>query len=89
MPVLTLVAHLALVHADALAARVAELGVEALEAAAAVGSAVPHDVALSAELAVTLEAAEVFHVPATALRLRALVSEDDLATRGTERDWLK
>ena len=57
-----------------LPAGVAALGVQRLEAEAAVGSLLLHDVALG----LALEAAEVFHVPVAPLGLRALVCKDDL-----------
>lgn len=59
-------------------AGVAVLGVEGLEAGAAVGPALLHDVALAPQHRVALEAAEVLHVPVTPLRLGALIREDDL-----------
>ena len=61
-----------------LAAGVAVLGVEGLEAVATVRAAVLHDVALAPQHRLTLEAAEVLHVPMPALRLGAFVSKDDL-----------
>ena len=61
-----------------LAAGVAVLGVEGLEAVAAVGAAVLHDVALAAKRDFALKAAEVLHVPVPALRFGAFVSKDDL-----------
>lgn len=63
---------------DVLSAGVAVLGVERLEAVTAVGSALPHDVTLPPQHGLTLEAAEVTHVPVATLRLRALVRKDDL-----------
>ena len=78
MPVLALMRHLSLVHADVLPAGVTELGKQVLKAGTAVGPAVPHDVALSAQLAVALHAAEMVHVPTGPLRLRALVRKYDL-----------
>ena len=63
---------------DVLPAGVAVLGVEGLEAGAAVGPALLHDVALAPQHRLTLEAAEVLHVPMPALRLGAFVSKDDL-----------
>lgn len=65
-------------HTDMLPAGVAVLGVERLEAGAAVGSALLHDVALAPQHRLTLETAEVLHVPVPALCLGALVCEDDL-----------
>ena len=78
VPVSSVVAHLSLVDADRAAAGVARLGVERLEAGAAVGPRRTHDVALAAQVRVALEALEVTHVPALALRLRALRREDYL-----------
>ena len=63
---------------DVLATSLAVLGVERLEAATAVRAAVLHDVALAPQHRLTLEAAEVLHVPMPALRLGAFVSKDDL-----------
>ena len=79
MPVLPLVCHLTLVHTDVFPTRVAELGKQVLETAAAVGATVAHDVALTAQLVVTLHAAEVMHVPAGPLSLSALVRKDYLS----------
>jgi hypothetical protein len=78
VPVLALVAHLALVDADRVATRVAELGEQPVEAAQAKGPPVPHDVPLAAQLLVALKAREVLHVPRAALRLRALVRQNNL-----------
>ena len=61
-----------------LSARLAVLGVERLEAPAAVRPAVLHDVPLAAENRLTFEARKVLHVPVATLRLGALVGEDDL-----------
>lgn len=57
---------------------VAVLGVERLEAGAAVRPSLLHDVALASQHRLTLEAAEVLHVPVTTLRLGALIRKDDL-----------
>lgn len=64
-----------------LPAGVAVLGVERLEAGAAVGPTLLHDVALTAQHRFALKAAEVLHVPVAALGLRALVRQDDLRRR--------
>lgn len=63
---------------DGVPAGLAGLGKEALEAAAAAGPAARHHVALPAQGHVTLQAAEVLQVPAPALRLDALLHEDQL-----------
>lgn len=65
-------------HTDMLPAGVAVLGVEGLEAGAAVGPTLLHDVALAPQHRFALEAAEVLHVPVTALCFSALIREDDL-----------
>jgi len=78
MPVLPVVAHLALVHPDGLPAVVAVLGEHRVEAVQTVRFALAHDVPLAAQLLVALVAGEVVHVPRPALRLRALVRQDDL-----------
>ena len=67
-----------LIHANGLAAGVAVLGEHAVEAGEAVGSALAHDVALTAQIFVALEAGKMLHVPGSALRLCALVREDYL-----------
>lgn len=74
-----------LVPTDELAAGLAELRIEVLEAAAAAGPAALHDVPLSTQRQVTLQAAEVLHVPAPALGLRAFLSEDQLGREGTRQ----
>lgn len=63
---------------DGVPAGLARLGEEALEAAAAAGPPAPHHVALPAQRRVALQAAEVLRVPAPALRLDALLHEDQL-----------
>lgn len=57
---------------------VAVLGVERLEAGAAVRPSLLHDVALASQRRLALEAAEVLHVPVTTLGLGALIRKDDL-----------
>nr|CAD7200308.1 unnamed protein product [Timema douglasi] len=71
-----------LVDADGFATRVAVFREHGVEAVQAVGMSIPHDVALSAQLAVALEAGKVLHVPRTTLRLRALVRQDYLQSHG-------
>lgn len=61
-----------------LPAGVAVLGVERLEAGAAVGPSLLHDVALAPQHGLALEAAEVLHVPVATLGLGALIRKDDL-----------
>ena len=67
-----------LIHPDGLSTGVAVLREHTVEAAEAVGPALPHDVALAPEEVVALEAGEVLHVPGPALGLCALVRENDL-----------
>lgn len=57
------------------------LGIERLEAAAAVRPAVLHDVALAAQDGLAFETGEVLHVPVSPLSLCALVCKDDLWTQ--------
>jgi hypothetical protein len=78
VPMLSFVTHLALVDADGVAARVAELSEEAVEATKAERATVSHDVPLAAQLLVALEAREMFHVPRSTLGFGALVCEDYL-----------
>ena len=59
-------------------AGVTVLCVEGLKAVATVWVSILHDVALAAQRSLTLIAAEVFHVPMPALRLRTLISKDNL-----------
>lgn len=56
------------------------LSIKGLEAVAAVGPSVLHDVALAAESGLTLVAAEVLHVPVPALCLGAFIGKDDLCS---------
>ena len=67
-----------MIHPDGFSAGVTILGEHAVKASEAVRPALPHDVALAPEEVVTLETGEVLHVPRPALRLSALVREDDL-----------
>lgn len=82
MPMLAFVSHLTLVNANGIPARVAVLGKHGIEAVQAEGPAVTHDVPLSSQLSITLEAGEVFHVPRTALSLRTFVRQDNLIAGG-------
>lgn len=61
-----------------LPAGVTVLRIQGLKAGAAVGSALLHDVALAPQHCLTLETAEVLHVPVPTLCLGALVCKDDL-----------
>lgn len=63
---------------DVLGAGVAVLGVQGLEAAAAVGPPILHDVTLPPQNCLTLEAAEMLHVPVPPFSLSALVGKNDL-----------
>lgn len=65
-------------HTNMFPAGVAVLGVEGLEAGAAVGPSLLHDVALASQHSLALETAEVLHVPVTPLCLSALIRKDDL-----------
>lgn len=69
-------------HTNMLPAGVTVLCVEGLEAGAAVGPPLLHDIALTPQHRLTLEAAEVLHVPVTSLCLGALIRKDDLRKEG-------
>lgn len=81
--------HTTVARTDVLGAGVAVLGVEGLEAAAAVGSAVLHDVSLPPQHRLAFEAAEVLHVPVPPFSLGALIGKNDLRERNTnaEQSW--
>lgn len=70
-------------HTDVLGAGVAVLGVEGLEAAAAVGPAILHDVPLPPQHRLAFKAAEVLHVPVPPFGLSAFVSKNDLVGGNT------
>jgi len=90
MPVLPVVAHLALVHPNHLPAVVAVLGEHRVEAGQTVRFALAHDVPLAAQLVLALLAGEVLHVPRPTLRLRALVREDDLVeVKKMGKNWIR
>ena len=67
-----------MVHPDGLPAGVAVLSEHAVEAGEAVRTSLSHDVSLTAQVSVALEASEVFHVPGSALGFSALVGENYL-----------
>ena len=67
-----------LVNPDRLSAGVAVFGEHAVKAGETVRAALPHDVSLSSQVSVALEAGEVFHVPGAALGLGTLVRENYL-----------
>lgn len=69
---------LTLIHSDGLPASVAVLGKHGVEAMEAKRSSIPHNISLSTQLSITLEAGEMFHVPSSSLRLCTLISQDDL-----------
>lgn len=72
------VMQLTLIHANNFSAGIAVFGEHAIETSQTVGSPFSHDVTLTPELPVALEASEVQHVPGATLGLGALVGEDDL-----------
>lgn len=82
MPVLAVVTHLALVDADGFSAIVAVLGEHVVEAAETVRLALPHDIALTAQLLIAIEACKVLHVPRSTLSFRTLVGQDYLNDNG-------
>lgn len=78
VPMLSLVGHLPLVHPYGVPTGIAVLGEGRVETVQAKRSTVPHHVAFATELSVALEAAEVSHVPGSALGFGAFVGEDYL-----------
>lgn len=70
--------RVAVPHTDMFPTTIAVLGVEGLEAGAAVRPSLLHDVALASQHRLALETAEVLHVPVTPLCLGALICQDDL-----------
>ena len=70
-----------LIDSDGLAAGVAVLREDGVEAVEAVGSRLAHNVALPSEHPVAFEAGEVAHMPRPSLRLGALVGQYQLSTR--------
>ena len=69
---------LTLVHPNGLAARVAVLCKHAVKTWQTIRPSISHDVSLSPELEIALEARKMLHVPRSALGLGALVGEYDL-----------
>lgn len=80
MPVLPIIGHLCMVHTNMLPTSFTVLRVERLEAAAAEGAAILHDVPLPPQDRLAFQAAEVFHVPVATLGFCAFISEDYLIT---------
>lgn len=81
MPMLSIVAHLSLVHANRFSAVVTVLCKHRIEAGKTERLSIAHYVPLAAQLFVALETSEMFHVPCTSFSLRALVGKDDLGRR--------
>lgn len=78
VPVEPCVHQLTLVDADGSLARLAALRKQLLEASAAERCLVTHDVALTTQIAATLRAHKVLHVPTATFCLRTFVSEYNL-----------
>lgn len=78
VPVLTLVCHLTLIYTYVISAGIAVLCVQGLVAAAAVRSALSHDVSLTAQRSLALKTAEVLHVPVSCLCLRTFIRQNNL-----------
>ena len=75
---LATMSHLSLVHADLLSATITELREASLEALAAIRLVIFHDISLTAQLLVAVEAGKVLHVPTSFLSLCAFVCKDYL-----------
>ena len=85
VPVLVIIGDLTLLNTNTLATRGAVLHVNLLETLATVGLGRLHEVALTTQQLVAVEAGEVGHVPGATLSLRTLVGEDDLVAGRTPR----
>lgn len=83
VPVLALVAHLALVYAYGFAAGVAVLGEHGVEAVEAVWTSFSHYVSLSAQLTLAFGTGKMLHVPCAAFCFRTFIGKDDLVTSRT------
>ena len=68
---------------------VAVFCVQGLEAVAAVGPSLLHDVALATQHCLAFEAAEVFHVPVSPLSFCAFVCKDDLEMEKPNGQWIR
>ena len=73
--------HLSLVDTNGFTAGITIFCKETLKAVAAVGMALPHDVALSSKLGVALKATEVLHVPVSSFSLCTFVCKNNLGLR--------
>lgn len=78
MPVLSFMRHLPLVHAYGLTTCITVLGKSGIKAMKAEGTSVPHHIPLPSKLTVTLEAAEMAHVPGTTFGFCTFISKDYL-----------
>ena len=67
-----------LINANNFSAGITVFGEHAVDTGEAVGSSLPHDVALAPQLPVAFKAGKVKHVPGTALSLGTLVGQNDL-----------
>ena len=67
-----------MIYSNSLSASITILGKHAVKTSQTVRSPLSHDVPLASEMAVALETREMLHVPRPALRLGALVGENNL-----------
>ena len=77
-PSTALIIKLTLINSNGFPTGVTVLSEHAVEAGETVGTTLPHDVPLSSQVPVALEAGEVLHVPGATLGLGALVRENYL-----------
>ena len=63
--------------------------IQGLKAVAAVGPSLLQDVALATQHRLTLEAAEVFHVPVSPLGFCAFIRKDDLQRERPKGQWVR
>lgn len=81
MPVLTLVAHLALIYSNGFPTCIAVLSKHTVETCETVRSALSHDIPLSTQVTITLETGKMLHVPSSSFGLGALIRENNLVAR--------
>ena len=78
MPVLAVMAHLTLIHANCFTAIITVFGKHGIEADQAIGFAFAHYVTLAAQLLLALMTSEMVHMPSSTLSFRTFVGQNDL-----------
>jgi hypothetical protein len=78
MPMLAIMTHLTLVHTNRFSTIIAILGKHVIEASETIRFAFSHDVSLTAQLLIAIEACKMAHVPRTTLSFCAFISQNYL-----------